>query len=104
MRHNIKVRSALLMSCAALIASACGSDSTTEAVEPVETETVAVDAPFDGIIDPEIWPTVKTAPLDPVVEARIDQDELILAHPLDAPDLGNQKAALGRQKSAAVTR
>jgi beta-glucosidase len=54
---------------AAAILSACAK---TPAVESPEIE-VAQDAASKPTINPENWPVVETAPLDPEVEARIDE-------------------------------
>ena len=54
---------------AAAILSACAK---TPAVESPEVE-VAQDTASKPTINPENWPVVETAPLDPEVEARIDE-------------------------------
>jgi beta-glucosidase len=65
---------------AALLMSACATDSAETAPESVDTtpseevaETVETDlADAKPTIDPANWPAVETAPLDPAVEAQID--------------------------------
>ena len=66
--------SAIVLGTAALIA-ACASTDITEPVSDAGAASVAeeaVEAPAAAVINPENWPVVETAPLDPAVEARID--------------------------------
>ena len=65
----------------ALLLAACATDDVQDTSEVVDaapvsetTETVETQvAPDKPTIDPENWPVVETAPLDPAVEAQIDE-------------------------------
>lgn len=81
MKISHRTTASVLAMSAALLMSACATDNAETAPETIDTapsaeatETVeAVLADAKPTIDPANWPEVETAPLDPAVEAQIDE-------------------------------
>ena len=68
-RHSV-LKTIFLSSCAGMALMACSSETVSETKDaPIE----AVVESVEGKINPELWPTVQTAALDPEVEAKITE-------------------------------
>ena len=79
------IRKAALLTASSIALVACEQSSSSDESVTSSSETVSSDllvfqqygavteAELNGVIHPEIWPEIKTAGLDPVVEKRIDE-------------------------------